>query len=259
MRKLTNKTQEVISKYKGGLSAYTIAKNYNVNHKTIYKLLHRNNVNVRSNAESKNAYYLNSGRLSNNTVNEIDGWLLGDGSLTKTSTPQTNFVLTTVHLEYANHVKSVLEKDVMSSITLDVRTKYKNGVAYVVHTKRTKHIKELYNKWYSDNKIVPRSLSLCPTIIANWIMDDGSLDKNHKTLHLYACSFGMNDLNFLVNGLKNITNEHISIVNTKKYPYIYVGKKATKKLFEYIGNCPVRCFSYKWANNPKCVMEGESC
>lgn len=103
-----------------------------------------------------------------------------------------------------------------------------------------------YNNGESAKKIAKDFNVNYKTIVTNWIMDDGSFDKNHKTLHLYACSFCIDDLDFLVNGLKNITNEHISVVNAKKYPYIYVGTKATKKLFEYAGSCPVECFNYKW-------------
>jgi len=246
--KLYGKEAEIVSLYNSGISGVVLAKKYFVNRKTIYRILRKYNIRIKTNSESHNALYKDTSKLNVNTVNYLNGWLLGDGSLVSTNTPQTNFTLTTIHKEYANYVYKILNQDIRCEIYNDKRDKYKNNIAYIISTKRTKHLKEIYNRWYKNGtKMVPDDLDLTKSTISNWIMDDGSLDKSHNTIHLYTCSFSIREIELLVEKLKKIANNnHISICNYKKYPYIYVGKKASAVLIDYVGRCPTKCFEYKW-------------
>ena len=252
--KLSPFKDKIIGDYKEGKSAKIISKELFVNYKTVYKFLKDNGITVRNNRDSHNAYYKNEINLSANQTDALNGWLLGDGCLVKTDTPQSFFSLSTIHLEYAEYVVSLLSPSIKCSIAIDRRPKYKSGKSYLVSTKRSTTLSTMRALWYpKQKKIVPKSLELSPITIANWIMDDGTIDRSHNTVHIYTCSFGLEDIGFLIRLLKEIVgNEnHISICNKNTYPFIYLSKKSSNSLFDYIGSCPVSCFDYKWAIHSK--------
>jgi hypothetical protein len=86
----------------------------------------------------------------------------------------------------------------------------------------------------------------------NWYLDDGCLTRFSKG-GWYRVRFGISgfseeDIIFLQKILTKTLNIYVTIERYKNKPHmISINRKNdVKKFFRYIGDCPVKCFEYKW-------------
>lgn len=108
------------------------------------------------------------------------------------------------------------------------------------------------DKWYNKKqRAVPEDIVLDRNCVLYWYLGDGFVCKNGYGAVLCSEAFTDEDVLFLSEKLNNIGikshlfNRKISNGVIKKRIRIE-GKKGYLSLLEYIGDCPVDCYKYKW-------------
>ena len=250
MGKLEGKDKEIIEMYNEGFSTVQIAEKYYVKHQSINKLLRKYNVILRNRKNSLFLRFANYTKISDNCMEMMNGWLLGDGHLGYSNSGQTYFQMTSKHEEYIKYIKNILEKEKLKCYILKCFNKKQQTYYWKLNTNRTVQFKKLRDKWYFDrNKIVPQDIVLSNDAIKNWIMDDGSVDKRDGILTLNTQGFTKKGCEFLsekLNRIISVGKISINMVKRAKYPVIKINRIATESLFNIIGKCYINCFQYKW-------------
>jgi len=250
----------IVERYQNGESTYDIAKTYSTHPAYVRDVLKENNIKRRNRSEVNHMIFANHTKLNNDTLQKLDGWLLGDGSIAFVGI-QAFFQFTSKYEEYIQYVKNIIEQNDLVCRIYKIFDKTYKTYAYKLTTKCTIQLAEIYNKWYigakkinkyyaGAKKIVPMDVELSAPAIRNWIMDDGSVSKEKGHLRLCTCSFTIDECEFLAEKLnKFVGDDTIHVTNKQKYPVIYASKKATRALLDKIGAPDVSCFQYKWSNN----------
>lgn len=103
---------------------------------------------------------------------------------------------------------------------------------------------QFYDMFYIDNsRTVPNNIELTPIILRQWYISDGSITTNGGIYIAKATNVEM-----LLNKLRDTLNINVTYHYDKKRNYgkFYIPKKDAVKFLNYIGNCPVKCYEYKW-------------
>lgn len=234
------------------LSTTQIGKLCGVHNKTILRWLERFGICRRTTGEG---HHLTSGKhcnLSPESVEWINGELLGDASLYPTSSYSALFAYSSKHLEYINYISDILksfgiEGKIYKRCHKDTNTNY---YSYSYRSLSYEELLSLYKQWYPENKkIVPKSIRLTPLTCCHWYIGDGTLEcykDSRPGIKLCTDGFLISDIEFLWQQLKDIGfkgNIHKSGNNFR----IYISVHSVKEFLDYIGPCPVSCYQYKWA------------
>jgi hypothetical protein len=215
--------------------------------------------------------------LSNEQKDIIDGMLLGDGSLrTYRKTPQ--IVLTSIHREYVDFLNTLLpiktriaERRLRQKVMFD-NISYDCKPSFELVSVSDKVLFEFCKRWlYLRHKIIPNDLTFTPTMIRHWFYGDGSTSflkrKNRKiqnsTVHLTFCTnaFTEDECHQLCYQFEKIDSNLKFFVNhtQKGQPIIKTTRQAAiNTFFDYIGDCEISCFDYKWKRPITKYMVGAS-
>jgi hypothetical protein len=104
------------------------------------------------------------------------------------------------------------------------------------------------NWYYTGTKQVPHNFQLQKESLLTWYLDDGSVGSK-KGIYLATDSFNQNSLDNLITQLDSIINCKVSLHKNGNGKRIYIPTKNASSLLEYIGDCPVLSYSYKWNIN----------
>lgn len=230
---------------------------------TVRQALIRNNITVRSISDGLTCNRDNDLVINNETLEVINGSLLGDGSLfiwnklSDVSYPyfsKKNKYKT--HIEYV--AKILLKNKYQDYISEEYHKKYKKYY-YQLRTFSDKRLKSLFVDWYPvDNnyvKRVPDNLTLTPNMLLHWFLDDGSSyirRKGAKTkqviIRLCSESFSEEEQNILINKLQDKFNIKGSLhkENSGTGFRIEIKQSSASDFFNIIGRCPVPDLEYKW-------------
>jgi len=113
-------------------------------------------------------------------------------------------------------------------------------------------IKEYYRWYIQRKKVVPKDFILTPLILKYWFYGDGSTSyktKVHNTvcLTLSSNSFTLDEVQFLIKRLNIDCGLSGFFIHNNKGPEIQTNNtKLIQKFFDYIGNCDIIDFKYKW-------------
>lgn len=252
--KLSIEESNVCNKYISGNSVGMLAKEYGVVSSSILKLLRRNNIDMRAANETRLINHANHTKISDSTMEMMDGWMLGDGGVYSRGL-QSRFVFFSQYEEYAMHVKDALDNDGVKC------NMYKSKGGYSLTTLCTLQFQELRNRWYPNGvKIIPKDLVLTSNTMKYWFIDDGTSSKRKGTMGLAVCCFTDDDCKMLVSKIKDfIGEENISgnVIRVKYfysksqsryYASLYINRKDATFMLDKIGPCPVKCYEYKWNN-----------
>ncbi len=185
-----------------------------------------------------------------NKLNEfLDGLLLGDGHLAKqTKNSNVLYAHTCKHKEYIVFIKDFLMQYNIS-FTPNIYVKpngYGTGVGYQIYSHVDSFFTKEYPRWYCDKKkILPKDIIVTPLSLLHWYIGDGTLDTDQgylRQIAISAHSFTYEERDHLVEKLNDIG---ISASN-RKNGLICVKKKSVPYFLNYIGECPVSCYKYKW-------------
>lgn len=250
---------DIISLYNSGKSSYQIADEYNTHAGTIRQvLIGLNGIKLRSVGEAQFNRFANYKKVSDNMLEHIDGWLLGDGSISiYGSKKQARFTHVSKHEEYIDYIINLFKSDGIKCRKHKNQDKVYKTFHYRMITESTIQFREIYERWYSNKKkIVPENLNLTSNIIKNWIYDDGTTSPTKGHLRLCTCGFSVKENELLALKLSKYIGKSKNIGVIEKAsgnPRIYCSKIDANKILTKIGKYDINCFSYKWKNNFKCV------
>ncbi len=230
------------------LSQEWISKLCNVNQNTIWKWLHKHNIPSRSLSEAQHLRQANHCNLSQEAIEWINGELLGDGSLHSQSKYSARFTYGSKYLEYIEYVRDTLKSfGIEQAGKINKRKDKKLGnVAYYCYSCSYPELLPIYKQWYpKGKKIIPKDIKLTPLTLRQHYIGDGSL--NHPkygkpSIKLCTYGFPITDVEYFMKGLIKLGMK----VTRNIQNVVYISTYSTKDFLKYIGNCPVKCYQYKW-------------
>jgi len=114
----------------------------------------------------------------------------------------------------------------------------------------------LYNLWYPEGKkIVPEGLGLPPVTCRQWYMGDGSLVHSRlkrPCINMSTQTFPVEGVNWLVSQLVALGFKASRQPNSNS---IYISPYSVGDFLDYIGECPVGCYKYKWDLDNEITLE----
>jgi hypothetical protein len=231
------------------LNACQIAKICNVNSETIYNWLRKFHIPIRSYSESNHLRQANHCNLSQETIDFINGELLGDGSLQSISKYSANFRYTSKYYEYIQYISDTLKSFGIEQSGKIYKNYCKKSNQVYYHYASLNYIEllSIYKQWYIDGKkIIPKDLILNSLISKQFYISDGYIEhpKNAKPrIRLAACDFSIADTERLVNQLNQLGFKATRNISRN---IIAISTSSTKDFLDYIGICPVNCYQYKF-------------
>lgn len=243
-----NLKEQIIEDYISGQSANSISKKYNKNISSIMYLLRKNNIKIRSIGDnvikSLNKKKLN---LSKEFEEIIVGLLMGDGSLRISKKGRNpSYHHTDKNLEAIKHFKQIFENEKIT--TSEIWVNSQTG-CYYFQTECREEFLKYYNIFYNDSskKILPNIL-LTPLTLKYWYVGDGSIKKQNGTIN-NACQISNKWGNeYILSQIKELFTEKSNYYseNKRKCGSFYIPHLGFIKMLDYIGDCPIDCYKYKW-------------
>lgn len=247
---------EIYNQYIEGKSLSALSKEYNYNIGTIRGFLMTNNVTIRDVKESVKPFHKQNILVFDDFLKEnLIGWILGDGGLRifkNSINPIFNY--TDKHKDYIDYVSNILTTyNIKHSISFN-----KNNKCYQLQSETRPEFLEYYNMFYGyiglnkngqKRKILP-NIIITPIILRNWFIGDGSsvkISKSNNHRGSISCKY-RNE--FILEQLNKLFDNKIKCYEYKSnnricYQY-HIPNKSFIKFLNYIGECPVNSYKYKW-------------
>lgn len=226
---------------------------------TIYKYSKKLGLKTRDQSEARREWdddpmNYNISYLSENVIELIDGFLLGDGCI---RINKINIIKTgrlTCGVEYEEFCKyfSNIFKIYKMCAKSTKHKKMKSGILWYSYSKFHPDLYLQYQRWYKyrDGKFiksVPTDVRITPISVMMWYLGDGSLvtseDNSTVMLRLSTDGFTKDEVEYLVIKLKELgiechrNNDNRIMVNSKGIP----------AFFDFIGyTSPVNCYNHKF-------------
>lgn len=235
----------------GELSTIQIAKICNVHHMTICRWLNRFGISRRSKSEANHLARGNHCDLSEEAIEWLNGELLGDGGLQSQSSYSAKFHYSSKYIEYCNYISNTLNSFGIKQ-SGKIRKEYHkkmNCYTYKYSSLSYVELLSLYRKWYSNGKrIVSKDLELAPNTLRQWYIGDGFLKNRMRKqgrphIVLYTDGFSISDVQWLI---KKLIDLGFKVTRWLSRNVICISVHSTERFFDYIGNCPVSCYQYKF-------------
>lgn len=255
--KIGEEISKIIDLYQSGNSLCDVAKFLRRGVPTIKDVLIANNIEIRGQHSSHPTSKRNTD-LSDHHKQIIEGLLLGDGSVIRQKRDRTaKLSVRTTEKLFADHIVlsfplsiNVYSYQPKTTIIRGKECRCKEN--YKVESKVDNSLNEFREKWYLDGvKVIPSDLELTPVSIRYWFYGDGtsSFMNSHKSVVLvfYTNSFLYSECEFLQKQLLEKTGVYFNINSDRGKPILKVSsRKAAFDFFQYIGECDVDCYKYKW-------------
>ena len=238
------------------LSKSNIGRLCGVDHSTISHYLRKYNISERSLSESVHLARANHCNLSQETVEWINGELLGDGCLTTTSKennlPSKNlsvlFRYSSKHKEYINYISDTLKSFGIqqSGEIIKHYNKRQKTYCYKYNSHSYKELMAIYKRWYPEGKkIIPKDIKLTPITLRQHYIGDGSLIHQKKNIRIMLCTCGFSilDVNWFIGKLNNLGFKSMRQPSRNT---IHISTYSVKNFLNFIGKCPVDCYQYKF-------------
>ena len=183
--------------------------------------------------------------LSEKAIEVLSGEILGDGHLSSTGS-NSCFQHSTANFEYGKYLYDKLNTYGAPLLSHKIlKPRGSKNEQFHTRTSCNSTFSVLRRKWYENGiKIVPLDLQLTSEICLHWFLGDGSLERTGAIL-ISTCNFSIKDVDLLVEKLNNI-----GFMATKnkdgKYYIVRIWKHNVLDFLNYIGQCPVMSYGYKW-------------
>jgi len=233
--------------YSSGLSQKEIAKKLGVNKTTIENYFKINKLKSRKFFDRPLA--IKHCNLSTEDLEVINGLMLGDGCLSKTSKLSARLTFSGKNLHIIKNYFTNLKFSYWSGSLLIKPPGSKQAKLYKSNRLKSHSYKELLdirNKWYTHRKIIPDDLILTPIVCYWWYIGDGCFNKPNKRIinscKISLCTecFSKNENEKLVIKLKNLglnaiinNRNRIIFCKTKKSGDIVKFSNKTMKHYDY--------------------------
>lgn len=245
--------QYILSEYINGKSLFELSKELRYNISTIRSFIKNNGIEIR-NVKQSVAKFQKQVTLNIDEFLEenLVGWILGDGGL---RIPKfginPKFHYTDKKKDHIDYICSILDKyNIHYNVSFS-----KTNKCYYINSEARPEFHKYYNLFYGYEgldehgrkyKILP-NVDLTPIKLRNWYIGDGSSSNqgkkgNHRGF--IGCKF---ENPYITNQFRKLFGEDFKLyhLNNNTYQY-YFTNNGLKKLLEYIGNCPVESYKYKW-------------
>jgi len=186
-------------------------------------------------------------KLSQEAIEWINGELLGDGNLEKSSSCSVRFRYTSKYYEYINYVMDIFNSFEMKQTKIN-KYYHKKYDCYSYHYNSLSYpeLLVIYKQWYpKGKKAIPKSIKLTPITLKQWYIGDGCLvHRKKRNPHIILCTYGflVSDVMWLIKQLREIgfkiTRWSDNAIRFSAY--------SVKDFLKYIGKCPVQCYQYKF-------------
>lgn len=241
-------------------STIQIAKNLGCSHITVSRYLQKFGISRRNRSEAIHLARKSKFIITDITKDYIDGLLLGDGYLSKAGKYSAHYrhacsIKSEIWIE---KIKSDFENFGISSTTTKYVVPFRKikgktippSKAIMLYTKCYEEFKIFRERWYPNGrKIVPRDISIMPSLLANWYMGDGSYSIKPPNICLATHRFSKEDILWLIQKIyeKLSIKSYIRPVKDANQFFIQITKKADiQKFLEYVKPYKTPCFDYKW-------------
>lgn len=230
-------------------SSTQISKMAGVAPGTIASNLHKNNISIRPISIRNHLYRTNHCKLSSKFLDFIYGELLGDMSLYTPSGYSAGLKCASKYKNYIYWIAGCLKKfGIKQSGKINVRIiNDRNYYHYV--SKTYKELMEVRNLFYpKGTKIIPQSFDFNPIVLRQWYIGDGSLcwPCGNRSNNIMICTAGFKK-DDIIKAIEKINALGIKASYARSANSIYINTSSTVDFLDYIGPCPVECYSYKWA------------
>lgn len=192
--------------------------------------------------------------LSNEMIEAVDGFLLGDGGIEYSRDRETNiarFQCTLEHQEFALYLMSHWPGSQPSCIQVN-SPKSPSGKLWQAYTRFHPDFYAQLVRWYPESKDEnrrikepPPDIQITPKSVMMWYLGDGSCvnDKGSVQLRLSTDGFSERGVEFLAQKLQ----EKGIACHRNNDNRIYIEAKGIPKFFDFIGRTsPVKCYEYKF-------------
>jgi hypothetical protein len=241
-----------------GIPIKKIAKEIGCTVCAVYPFLYKFNIPVRGPTEKA---AINNNFIDNEEI--VNGLMLGDGSLILPEGRNHAYLLVQqVKKNLVLYIKSlvcptaIIKQCLYKPHMIGLKAA-KASKLYKFWTRVSPILTSYYSKWYKNKiKIVPNDLKMTPVTLLHWFLGDGSSSyirgrKNAVVLTLNTQGFKQKEVVFLQSLLKPITEFNINLSGIKsngEMSYILRTSRISEiiKFYNYIGECPVKCMSYRW-------------
>lgn len=189
--------------------------------------------------------------LSKESIEWINGELLGDGCIQSFSNYSGQFFYGSSKEEYIEYVSNTLKSFGIEMMGRIYRTwinhAWTKNYSYFYESKSYAELLPIRKQWYPNGKkIIPRDIKLTPLTVRQWYIGDGSLSHQRNwrpIITLCTTGFPILDVEFLKEELIKLgfktTRESFDNV-------IHISVYSVQDFLNYIGPCPVSCYQYKW-------------
>jgi len=230
------------------LNATQISKECGVNRRTIDKWLKKFNIFTRSQNETVHLTKVNHCNLSQKAIEWINGELLGDGCLQPTSLYSAGFRYSSKYKEYINYISDTLKSFGIerSGRIIKYYNKRQDTYCYKYNSRSYKELMPIYKEWYPEGKkIIPKNIKLNPITLRQHYIGDGSLihQNGNMRIILCTCGFSILDVNWFVEKLNNLG---FRAMRQPSRNIIHISTYSVIDFLNYIGECPVNCYKYKF-------------
>lgn len=229
-------TEKIIKEYIEGKSMNRISIEMGINIGIVYRIIKKSGIKTRTVSEAVNLTLKDKDDvvLSETTKEILIGNLLGDGSI-RQQRKRAHYSHIDKNKEYLEWLKSIFEKD---GITFTEIYRIPNG-CYALQSHTFSAFNEFKDRFYIGSKrIVPPDIKLTPIVLRQWYISDGSTNIGKGI----TIAKEVDNPEPLLNELKRIFGE----ASYQKGGKFYIRKELKDKFFDYIGEPPVKCYSYKW-------------
>lgn len=233
------------------LSIAQIADSIKVDSASIRRWLNNYNIPIRSKGEGRHIRNKkNCCNWSPEAIEWINGELLGDGCIQRSSNYTVRFGYSSKYKEYIEYVRDTLKSfGIEQAGKINVYYhKRVNCYSYHYSSLCYPELMPIYKKWYPNNKkTIPKDIKITPLTLRQHYIGDGCLmhrSDSRPFITLATCGFTVSGVEMLVKQLIKL-----GFMATRKAAENRIGipVDSTKAFLKYIGNCPVKCYQYKWA------------
>jgi len=194
--------------------------------------------------------------LSQEAEEWLNGELLGDGCLqspnasTYPISRSARFKYGSKYLKYCQYVSDTLNSfgiEQSGKITERYHKDWGN-YSYCYNSRCYVELLPTQKKWYPEGKkIVPKDIELTPLVCRQWYIGDGCLVRkkwNRLNITLSTYNFSIPDVEWLV---KELNKLKFKTTRKPSNNIIHISSYSTQDFLNYIGECPVICYQYKWS------------
>ena len=224
----------------------------------IYNLMKDNGIKTRTISESCSTLNTHESYLDEKTIEWVDGFLLGDGSIghNKITFKSARFSIGSSEEQWANYAMSGFKKynpREASSKGWKFRIEKPSKPTFSSCSKTHPDIVLQAKRWYPNGKkIVPLDVRITPISILLWYLGDGSVGRHKKNEQLMCtnaslatCGFTPEENNNIL--IPKLAKMGIRCLYGRSKNDIIVCSDSMRTFFNTIGRkSPISCYDYKF-------------